>query len=77
MPCLLSPNKELVLVKNSVARLVWFASTACVLVVAGCSSDDARAKPSRTKSNVEIGPTTYNIRTRSYERPWPFGPESH
>jgi hypothetical protein len=31
------------------------------------------AKPS---DNVTIGPRTYNSETRSFDRPWPFGPES-
>jgi hypothetical protein len=29
-----------------------------------------------TGSNVTIGPRTYNPETRSFDRPWPFGPES-
>src|SRR5262249_35192724 len=27
--------------------------------------------------NVEIGPRFYNTQTIGFERPWPFGPESH
>jgi hypothetical protein len=30
----------------------------------------------KTVDNVTIGPRTYNSETRSFDRPWPFGPES-
>jgi hypothetical protein len=30
----------------------------------------------QTGDNVTIGPTTYNSETQSFDRPWPFGPES-
>ena len=30
----------------------------------------------QTDDNVTIGPRTYNSETRSFDRPWPFGPES-
>ena len=30
-----------------------------------------------TGDNVTIGPRTYNSETRSFDRPWPFGPESN
>jgi hypothetical protein len=33
------------------------------------------AKP-QTSDNVTIGPRTYNPEGRSFDRPWPFGPES-
>ena len=29
-----------------------------------------------TGDNVTIGPRTYNSEARSFDRPWPFGPES-
>ena len=29
----------------------------------------------QTGDNVTIGPRTYNSETRSFDRPWPFGPE--
>jgi len=29
----------------------------------------------QTGDNVTIGPRTYNTETRSFDRPWPFGPE--
>jgi hypothetical protein len=31
----------------------------------------------RTGDNVTIGLRTYNSETRSFDRPWPFGPESN
>ena len=30
----------------------------------------------KSVDNVTIGPRTYNSETRSFDRPWPFGPES-
>jgi hypothetical protein len=29
-----------------------------------------------TTDNVTIGPRVYNTETRSFDRPWPFGPEA-
>ena len=29
----------------------------------------------QTGDNVTIGPRTYDPETRSFDRPWPFGPE--
>jgi hypothetical protein len=29
----------------------------------------------QTGDNVTIGPSTYNSKARSFDRPWPFGPE--
>jgi hypothetical protein len=29
-----------------------------------------------TGDSVTIGPATYNAEARSFDRPWPFGPES-
>jgi hypothetical protein len=31
----------------------------------------------QTRDNITIGPATYNSESRSFERPWPFGPESN
>jgi hypothetical protein len=30
----------------------------------------------RTDDHVTIAPRTYNLETRGFDRPWPFGPES-
>ena len=30
---------------------------------------------SQSGDHVTIGPTTYNLETQGFERPWPFGPE--
>jgi hypothetical protein len=31
----------------------------------------------QTGENVTVGPETYNSEARSFDRPWPFGPESN
>lgn len=45
---------------------------------ASCSTTDGaeRLGELRTSHGVTIGPRAYNPYTQSFEKPWPFGPES-
>ena len=36
----------------------------------------AKVRKFQAGDNITIGPATYNSETRSFDRPWPFGPES-
>ena len=61
----------------------------CSMVFAACSdvAGTAGTRPTvnlqsaamgepKTGNNVSIGPSTYDSETRSFDRPWPFGPQS-
>jgi hypothetical protein len=73
---------------NSGPRLLLMVPVICSIALAACS--DAAGTPgthqtvnlqsavtgqAETDDNVTIGPRTYNPETRSFDRPWPFGPE--
>jgi hypothetical protein len=73
---------------NANRRLLLMAPVICSLAFAACSDlagtpgthqtvnfQSAVAGELRTGDNVTIGPRTYNTETRSFDRPWPFGPE--
>jgi hypothetical protein len=70
------------------AAVVLIVPLTCSLAVAACSDlggeagthptvnlQSARVGGPQTGDNVTIGPTTYNSESKSFERPWPFGPE--
>ena len=75
---------------NSIRRSLLIVSAICPMAFAACSDVAGRAgthaavsfhsavvgEP-RTGDNVTIGLRTYNSETRSFDRPWPFGPESN
>jgi hypothetical protein len=75
---------------NSIRRLPFMVPVICSLAFAACSDvagtagthatvnlQSAAVGERQTGDNVTIGPRTYNSETRSFERPWPFGPESN
>ena len=72
---------------KSIRRLL-LVPVICPMAFAACSDVGGTAGPHPTVNlqsavvgraeigdNVTIGPTTYNSKTRSFDRPWPFGPE--
>ena len=74
---------------NAGRRLLLIVPVICSMALAACS--DVASTPgahqavnlqtavigqAQTGDNVTIGPSTYNSQTRSFDRPWPFGPES-
>jgi hypothetical protein len=75
---------------NSIFRLLLKAPVICSLAFAACSDVAGTAGKhanvslqsqivgeTQTGDNVTIGPRTYDSETRSFDRPWPFGPESN
>jgi hypothetical protein len=75
---------------NTGLRLLSMVPLICSLAFAACS--DLGSRPGTSASvnlqsaavgerqsgdNVTIGPRTYNSESKSFERPWPFGPESN
>jgi hypothetical protein len=74
---------------NSTRRLLLIIPLICSMAFAACSDvagtpgtqqavnlQSAVVGHAQTGDNVTIGPRTYNSETRSFDRPWPFGPES-
>ena len=75
---------------NSIPRLLFLVPVICSLAFAACSHvagpagthatvnlQSAAMGERQSGDNVTIGPRTYNSESRSFERPWPFGPESN
>jgi hypothetical protein len=73
---------------NSVRRLLLVIPVICSLAFAACSDvgggqgthatvnlQRASVGKRQTADYVTIGPRTYNSESKSFERPWPFGPE--
>jgi hypothetical protein len=73
---------------NSGPRLLLMVPAICSLAFAACSDvagtpgthqavnlQSAAVGHAGTGDYVTIGPRTYNSEARSFDRPWPFGPE--
>ena len=73
---------------NYIRRLLLMVPVVSSMAFAACSDVAGTAGTHRavnlqsaalgeheTGDNVTIGPRTYNSETRSFDRPWPFGPE--
>jgi len=73
---------------NAIGRVLLIGPVICSMAFTACS-DVARTAGThatvnlqstavgepQTGDNVSIGPRTYNSKDRSFDRPWPFGPE--
>jgi hypothetical protein len=79
---------ELSVNRDAYLRLLLMVPAISLLGFTGCSSVDppARIQANLLSSaagnheigdNVTIGPRTYDSKDQSFERPWPFGPESN
>ena len=73
---------------NSVRRSLLMVSVTCSMTFAACLGVASTAGTHPTVNlqravvgepqigdNVTIGPSIYNSRDKSFDRPWPFGPE--
>jgi hypothetical protein len=69
-------------------RLLFVVPVICSLAFAACSDIDGVPETHATVNlqsaavgkrqiadNVTIGPRSYNSESKSFERPWPFGPQ--
>jgi len=66
-----------IFMKNSTyLRLLLLVPAVGLLGIAGCTTAEGTAKQSHTGDYVNIASSTYNTESRSFDRPWPFGPES-
>jgi hypothetical protein len=74
---------------NHIPRLLLTVPVICSMAFAASSSVAGTARTHRVvnlqtslvgerqaSDNVTIGARTYNSESRSFDRPWPFGPES-
>jgi hypothetical protein len=73
---------------NFIRRLLLMVPVICSMAFAACSdvAPTAGTHPTanlqsavrqpQSGNNVTIGRRTYNTETRSFDRPWPFGPEA-
>jgi hypothetical protein len=74
---------------DSSRRLLLMVPVIISMALAACSDvagtpgihqavnlQSAVAGEHQTIDNVTIGPRTYNLASRGFDRPWPFGPES-
>jgi hypothetical protein len=61
---------------NTYLQLVWIVPAIALLGLTGCSTADGTVRHNYTGGYVQIAPRAYDSESRSFERPWPFGPES-
>jgi hypothetical protein len=74
---------------NSIPRLLSMVPLIFSMTCLGCSDitetkgthsavnlQSAEVRTLQIADNVTIGRRTYNPETRSFDRPWPFGPEA-
>jgi hypothetical protein len=76
---------------NSIRRLLLIVPVICSMAFAACADlpgtagtmrptvnfQSAAVGEHQTGDNVTIGPRAYNSETRSFDSPWPFGPQSN
>jgi hypothetical protein len=62
---------------NKLIRICLIGTTLgiSVLSIAGCATAGGEAMHRKSSNYVEIQPREYNLETREFDRPWPFGPE--
>ena len=61
---------------NTYLRFLLIVPAIGLLVFTGCSTTDRTVGQNRKGGYVQIASRTYNSESRSFDRPWPFGPES-
>jgi hypothetical protein len=57
-------------------QLVLIVPAIALLGLTGCSTADGTARHNYAGGYAQIAPRAYNSEGRSFDRPWPFGPES-
>jgi hypothetical protein len=61
---------------DTVLRLLLIVPAVGLLGLTGCSTADGTVGQNHSGDYVQIPARTYNSEGRSFDRPWPFGPES-
>jgi hypothetical protein len=57
-------------------RLLLMVPAIGLLGLTGCSTADETVLQNHTGGHLEIAARTYDSESRSFDRPWPYGPES-
>jgi hypothetical protein len=60
---------------NNYLRLTLMVPAIALLGLTSCSTADPPVRHN-TAGYLEIAPPEYNSESQSFDRPWPFGPES-
>ncbi len=63
--------------RDTYLHLLLMVGAAGLLGLTGCSTAGRAVGQNRTGGYVQIQSRTYNSESRSFDRPWPFGPESN
>jgi len=61
---------------NTYLQLILIVPAISLLGFTGCSTADGTVRHNYTGGYAQIAPRAYNPESRSFDRPWPFGPES-
>jgi hypothetical protein len=56
--------------------LLLIVPAIALLGLTACSTTEGTAKRHYKGGYADIAPRSYNSESRSFDRPWPFGPES-
>ena len=62
--------------KNTYLSFLVIVPAIALLGMTGCSTSGGTVGPNFTGGYVQIAPSAYNPESRSFDRPWPYGPES-
>jgi hypothetical protein len=69
-------QRNITLNSNIYLRLLFMVPAVALLGLAGCSTAGETALQNQTGDHLQIAARTYDSESRSFDRPWPFGPES-
>jgi hypothetical protein len=61
---------------NTYLQFVLIVPAIALLGLTGCSTAEGTVRHNYTGGYAQIAPRAYNSESRSFDRPWPFGPES-
>ena len=69
-------RENLSLNNNTYLQFVLIVPAIALLGLTGCSTAEGTVRHNHTDGYAQIAPRAYNPESRSFDRPWPFGPES-
>jgi hypothetical protein len=69
-------STHITLNSNTYLRLLLIVSATALLGLTGYSTAEGTLGQDQARGNVHIAARKYDSESRSFDRPWPFGPES-
>jgi hypothetical protein len=69
-------RKNISLNANTYLQLVVIVPAIALLGLTACSTADGTVRHNYTGGYAQIPPRAYDSESRSFDRPWPFGPEA-